>query len=129
MAIPEANFLLHQENFGTAPLTPTQTQYLAQRGLQAEPIAAFHLTKFANVVLYWLWIELHVVLESTKWNFLQLLAKPFWIGDGVLTPLAGLIGVGFCPITPTQIVVSAQRPVHLAPTAGFHWYISAIVIL
>jgi hypothetical protein len=36
-------------------------------------------------------MDVQVVVDWILWNLLQFLLMPFWIGDGVLIPLAGRV--------------------------------------
>lgn len=63
-----------------------------------------------------------MVVDLMRWNLLQLLVIPAWIGDGVSIPLVGLVdcvGVAVCPMTDTQTQTSAHNPEQPVPSLGF----------
>ena len=67
------------------------------------PTAGFHLTKLARVIEYLATIVTQFSSVLTKWNVLQLVVMPDWMGVGVEIPLPGVVGVGVWPMMEMQM--------------------------
>ncbi len=92
---------------GVPPTTPTHAYVPACSVRQSAPTPGFHFLK-SSVEMGPLKKAMPSQLSPglTLTNLLQLLTMPVWMGEGVTTPLDGLVGVP-PPITPTHTYVPA----------------------
>jgi hypothetical protein len=92
-------------------MTPTHRYVFSQRDWQMLPMAGFQATSWAVVTPYWAPMDVQPSPLETRWNLLQFLTMPSWIGVGVLMPFPVVVVVGgeevvvVPPMTPTQTYV------------------------